>query len=110
MILVGRSFQIVVNHKILVFLCMISKWTPFLIVAMLVVLGSLCYTEVSAQCAMCSLNAENSATNGNTQGKGLNDGILFLLAIPYLIAIGIGILWYKKYRKSNSKKVSPFGE
>lgn len=70
-----------------------------------------CSTEVAAQCAMCSLNAENAAAEGNTMGKGLNDGILFLLAIPYLIAIGVGILWYKKYRKNQStKKVSPFGE
>lgn len=89
---------------------MISKRTPFFVVAILLVLGIFCFTEVSAQCAMCSLNAENSATNGNTQGKGLNDGILFLLAIPYLIAIGIGILWYKKYRKNKSQKISPFGE
>ncbi|MGO3307016.1 MAG: hypothetical protein ACTILG_10180 [Sphingobacterium sp.] len=65
-------------------------------------------TNASAQCAMCSLNAENSTMNGNTQGNGLNDGILFLLAIPYLIAVGIGILWYTKYRKSNSNKISPF--
>lgn len=81
-----------------------------MVVAIVIVLGMLCYTDASAQCAMCSLNAENSTANGNTQGKGLNDGILFLLAIPYLIAIGIGILWYKKYRNNNSKKVSPFGE
>lgn len=89
---------------------MISKRTHFLILIAFVVLGALCYTEVSAQCAMCSLNAENSATNGNTQGKGLNDGILFLLAIPYLVAVGIGMLWYTRYRKNQSKKVSPFGE
>ncbi|MCC2599255.1 hypothetical protein [Sphingobacterium sp. FBM7-1] len=89
---------------------MISKRTPLLVVAIVAVLGILCFTEVSAQCAMCSLNAENSAAHGNTQGKGLNDGILFLLAIPYLIAIGIGILWYKKYRKNKSQKVSPFSE
>ncbi|MBD1420013.1 hypothetical protein H8B21_00385 [Sphingobacterium chuzhouense] len=89
---------------------MISKWTPFFVILAVAMLSILCYTDVSAQCAMCSLNAENSAANGNTQGKGLNDGILFLLAIPYLIAIGIGILWYKKYRKNNAKKVSPFGE
>ncbi|NQD71179.1 hypothetical protein HP439_10645 [Sphingobacterium shayense] len=68
----------------------------------------LLYTNASAQCAMCSLNAQNSTTNGNTQGNGLNDGILFLLAIPYLIAIGIGILWYTKYRKSSSNKISSF--
>jgi len=53
---------------------------------------------VHAQCAMCSLTAENATENGNTQGKGLNKGILFLLAIPYLAAVGVGVLWYKKYR------------
>lgn len=56
---------------------------------------------VLAQCAMCTLNAENSVQNGNTQGMGLNDGILFLLAMPYLIAVGVGILWYRKYRRRN---------
>lgn len=81
-----------------------------MVLATVIILSIFCYTEVSAQCAMCSLNAENSAAHGNTQGKGLNDGILFLLAIPYLIAVGIGILWYKKYRKNQPKKVSPFGE
>lgn len=52
-----------------------------------------------AQCAMCTVNAEQSVKNGNTQGKGLNNGILYLLAIPYLLITGIGILWYVKYRK-----------
>lgn len=65
------------------------------------------HNKLSAQCAMCSLNAENSTKEGNTQGKGLNDGILFLLAIPYLVAGGIGYLWYKKYRTAEqSKKTS----
>jgi len=58
-------------------------------------------SEVSAQCAMCTLNAENSTQNGNTEGNGLNDGILYLLAAPY-IAIGfVGFVWYKKYRRKN---------
>ncbi|WDF67860.1 hypothetical protein PQ465_16350 [Sphingobacterium oryzagri] len=83
------------------------KWLPIFFMLVLVI-GISCYNEVSAQCAMCSLNAENSTTNGNTQGKGLNDGILFLLAIPYLIAVGVGVLWYKKYRKNQPKRVSPF--
>lgn len=55
------------------------------------------------QCAMCSLNAENSTQNGNTQGKGLNNGILFLLGAPFLIGAGVGILWYKKYRIKSPK-------
>ena len=54
-----------------------------------------------AQCSMCTMNAENSVQNGNTQGKGLNDGILYLLAAPYLAVAAVGFLWYKKYRKKN---------
>lgn len=62
---------------------------------------SLPSTEVSAQCAMCTLNADNSVQNGSTEGKGLNDGILYLLAAPYLAVAVVGFLWYKKYRRKN---------
>lgn len=52
-----------------------------------------------AQCSMCSVNAEMSVKNGNTQGKGLNTGIIYLLVIPYLLITAVGILWYRNYRK-----------
>ncbi len=55
--------------------------------------------KANAQCAMCSVNAEQSVKNGNTQGKGLNAGIIYLLAIPYVLMMGLGALWYKNYRK-----------
>lgn len=58
-----------------------------------------------AQCAMCTLNAEQSVKDGNTQGKGLNKGILFLLAMPYLAVGTIGYLWYKKYRKKQAADI-----
>ncbi|MES3017887.1 MAG: hypothetical protein V4721_08920 [Bacteroidota bacterium] len=58
-------------------------------------------SEVSAQCAMCTLNADNSTQNGNTEGNGLNDGILYLLAAPYLAVACVGFIWYKKYRRKN---------
>ena len=57
--------------------------------------------ELFAQCSMCTLNAENSVQNGNTEGNGLNSGILYLLAAPYLAIAGVGFLWYKKYRRKN---------
>jgi hypothetical protein len=50
---------------------------------------------------MCALNAENSVQNGNTEGNGLNTGILYLLAAPYIAIAGVGFLWYKKYRRKN---------
>jgi len=62
--------------------------------------------NANAQCAMCSVNAEQSVKNGNTQGKGLNTGILYLLAVPYLLVAGIGALWYFNYRKKNTANVA----
>lgn len=58
--------------------------------------------EVKSQCSMCTINAEQGTQNGNTQGKGLNNGIIYLLAIPYLLIAGMGIVWYKTYRKKGT--------
>ena len=55
--------------------------------------------EADAQCAMCTVNAEQGAKNGNTQTKGINDGVLFLLATPFLLVAGVGGIWYFKYHK-----------
>lgn len=70
-----------------------------------VILSAAVPDKACAQCAMCSLTAENATENGNTQGKGLNKGILFLLAIPYLAAVGVGVLWYTKYRSKKTVNV-----
>lgn len=61
--------------------------------------------RVFSQCAMCTLNAENSVQNGNTQGMGLNDGVLFLLACPYVVVLVVGIIWYRKYRQKNHTQI-----
>lgn len=67
----------------------------------ILIFASLSSLDAPAQCSMCTLNAENSVQNGNTEGKGLNNGILYLLAAPYLAIAGVGFLWYKKYRRKN---------
>ncbi|HKG05734.1 MAG TPA: hypothetical protein VKB19_04715 [Pedobacter sp.] len=76
------------------------KRVAFIFILILVLAGTT-VSPVSAQCAMCTVSAEQSVKNGNTQGKGLNSGILYLLAIPYLMISGIGVLWYLKYRKKS---------
>lgn len=74
-----------------------------------VALASAPLSDAQAQCAMCSLTAESSVKNGNTQGDNLNKGILFLLAVPYLAAGLVGYLWYKKYRsKQQAETPNPF--
>ena len=82
---------------------MIRKIVVVLFICVLTVALS---SNANAQCSMCSANAEMSTRNGNTQGNGLNTGILYLLAIPYLLITGIGVLWYVNYRKKNTKTVA----
>lgn len=55
----------------------------------------------NAQCAQCAAAVESSAKNGGTTTNGLNNGILFLLAAPYLAVAAVGFIWYKKFRRKN---------
>ncbi len=54
-----------------------------------------------AQCSMCQATIESNLDAGGTTGSNLNSGIMYLLAAPYLMVLGIAFLWYKKYRKKN---------
>ena len=54
-----------------------------------------------AQCAMCRTQLENNVSNGEAGiAAGINIGILYLLSMPYLIAIVLGYFWYKTSRKN----------
>ena len=59
------------------------------------------FTDLYAQCPMCRSAVESAMQNeGNTVGVGLNKGILYLLASPYLLVAFVGGLWYRKNRKN----------
>ncbi|MCC6754430.1 MAG: hypothetical protein IT266_10665 [Saprospiraceae bacterium] len=49
-----------------------------------------------AQCPMCRMAAETNLQGGGTAGKGLNAGILYLLAIPYLLVGVLAFLWKRR--------------
>ncbi|PCJ67898.1 MAG: hypothetical protein COA58_01800 [Bacteroidetes bacterium] len=55
-----------------------------------------------AQCPMCKTAIESGMKDGHTKGRGLNDGILYLLATPYLAIAAIGGVWYYKNNYSKS--------
>lgn len=55
--------------------------------------------EVNAQCQACKSTVESNLANGGNSGIGLNSGILYLLAMPYLLVVSIAALWYFKWRK-----------
>jgi hypothetical protein len=52
-----------------------------------------------AQCAMCRAALESSGDNATAQA--VNDGIVFLMAIPYIL---VGILGFVIYKLKFSKK------
>ena len=66
----------------------------------LITITFLLFTVVSskAQCAMCKAVVESDAS----MAKGVNDGILYLMAIPYLLLIFIGYLIYNHYKKNKT--------
>ncbi|OYU95087.1 MAG: hypothetical protein CFE21_12330 [Bacteroidetes bacterium B1(2017)] len=81
----------------------------FLFIAFL--FAALVFSQVPAhaQCAMCKSNIEKAREDGSTQvGNTLNNGILYLLVLPYAIASVFGYIYYKKYKeKQLALKNSP---
>jgi hypothetical protein len=53
-----------------------------------------------SQCAMCRAALDSS--DNVKQAEGVNDGIVYLMAMPYLIVAVVGYVVYKMY---NKKKV-----
>ena len=65
--------------------------------------------EVLAQCAMCRVTLENNVNNGEVGiAAGINTGILYLFAMPYILIALIGYMWYRKSKENvNAKSYSP---
>lgn len=58
----------------------------------------LCLPYISlAQCAMCRAAVESEGSG--VKAAALNDGIVYLMVIPYLLVAGIGYAVYNMYRK-----------
>lgn len=59
--------------------------------------------STTAQCPMCKISAESNLKEGGTAGKGLNKGILYLFAAPYLMIGGLAFMYFRN-RKNNSEE------
>lgn len=53
--------------------------------------------DVEAQCAMCRAVLESE--EGQSTAKGVNDGIMYLMVIPYILVGGIGYIIYRKFKQ-----------
>ena len=49
------------------------------------------------QCAMCRAVLESE--EGQASAKGINDGIVYLMAIPYIVVFSIAFIIYRKFKK-----------
>ena len=58
--------------------------------------------RTSSQCAMCRAVLESE--EGQTAAQGINDGIIYLMIIPYVLVGGVAIFIYLKYLKPKKTK------
>tara|TARA_B100001173_G_C15772436_1_gene455700 strand:- start:122 stop:331 length:210 start_codon:yes stop_codon:yes gene_type:complete len=54
-------------------------------------------TDLFSQCAMCRAVLESQ--EDQSISAGLNDGIMYLMAIPYILVALMGFILYKKFKK-----------
>lgn len=57
----------------------------------------------NAQCAMC--RAALSGDSNTKKAEAVNDGIVYLMVIPYLLVIIIGYIIYRMYKAKKNKAV-----
>ena len=75
----------------------------FLLAAILV----LTQIDAVAQCAMCRTTVESTISNGRSNiASGLNTGILYLLAAPYLIVAAIAFLWFRQSKQEQQARLA----
>ncbi|MEM1340485.1 MAG: hypothetical protein AAF717_08245 [Bacteroidota bacterium] len=61
------------------------------------ILGTLLSPSLlEAQCAMCRAALESEADN--SQAEGINNGIVYLMALPYILVGGVFYLVYRKIK------------
>jgi len=70
------------------------KYLIFSVVFLVIVL------PVDAQCAMC--RAVLQSETDNSMAEGVNNGIIYLMAIPYIL-VG-GLIWYIYKSRQHAKK------
>ncbi len=56
----------------------------------------------NAQCAMCRAVLESDESGA--AAEGINNGIVYLMAIPYILVAGIIFIVYKKLKKEFKNK------
>jgi hypothetical protein len=56
--------------------------------------------KLEAQCAMCRAVLESE--DGQSTAEGINNGILYLMVVPYLLIGGLSFYLYRSLRENKS--------
>jgi len=67
---------------------------------MLTLVAVFAWEQATGQCVMCKAVAEDSAEDGGL-GAGLNRGILYLMAVPYILLSALFFVIYKKRKNAS---------
>lgn len=82
-----------------------SKSKVFLSKNLLLFAAFIFYSVSSqAQCAMCRASLESEGNS--TKLEAVNDGIVYLMVIPYVLVGVVGYLIYRMYSKKSADKQS----
>ena len=69
-----------------------------LLLCVVLLLSSSLFPEtLEAQCSMCRAVLESE--EGQATAKGINDGIVYLMAMPYILVAGVGFVVYRMMYK-----------
>lgn len=64
-------------------------------VCLFIIASAFWLNEAEGQCSMCKAVAESSQDENNIK-TGLNSGILYLLATPYILIGGLAVFFFRK--------------
>ncbi|MDP3680981.1 MAG: hypothetical protein Q8R22_09115 [Flavobacterium sp.] len=71
----------------------------YLFSLLLILVFNLFSLSANAQCAMC--RAALTSKENTTKAAAVNDGIVYLMVIPYLLVAGIGYAIYRMKKKKS---------
>jgi phosphatidylglycerophosphatase A len=66
-------------------------------------LSLFCAISSQAQCAMCRASLESEGNS--TKLEAVNDGIVYLMVIPYVLVGIVGYLIFRMYNKKKEEKI-----
>ncbi|WP_202702101.1 hypothetical protein [Flavobacterium sp. UGB4466] len=79
-----------------------SRFANFLSTKCFYILASILFSlSANAQCAMC--RAALGGDSNVKKAEAVNNGIVYLMVIPYLLVAVIGVLIYRMYQSKKKK-------